>query len=99
MLPAARWDEYDDELAAWPDLYEAVERAYTAADHFNGALDIRRARARPGQTLGMIPDDEIDTVYERAGEALEALGREPAPPWESVVQRVARELVAEDLAS
>jgi hypothetical protein len=55
-----------------------VGRVYTAVDHFNTALDLRRHRAA-GRTLGMTPDDGIDTVYERSGEALEALGPGPDP--------------------
>jgi hypothetical protein len=66
--------EYDDELSAWPDLYAEVGKAYTAADHFNTALDIRRTRANPGQTIGVKSDEDIDGVYEAAGHALDVLG-------------------------
>jgi hypothetical protein len=81
-LPAYRWDEYDDELSAWPDLYAEVGKAYTAVDHFNTALDIRRTRANPGQTIGVTSDEDIDEVYEAAGHALDVLGSNLGPGGE-----------------
>ena len=97
QLPAARWDQFDDELAEHPDLYRVVERAYTAAHHVNEALYMRRTRlARPDQTIGVIPDDGLDTAYEEAGKALDALRELHGEIWESAAQRTAR-LVTEDM--
>jgi hypothetical protein len=69
-LSGARWDEYDELLASNPELYAAVERAYVAAHHVNEALAMRETRARPGQTLGVIPDDGLDEAHAAAGERL-----------------------------
>ncbi len=97
-LPAFRWDELDDKLARWPDLYASVEKAYTAAHHVNEALEMRRTRAgRPDQTLGVIPDDGLDEAYEAAGDALDALGEPRGEVWESGAVRAVR-LVAQDIA-
>lgn len=83
-LPAFRWDDYDELLAVHaPDLYPAVESAYTAAHHVNSALDMRRTRANPGQTLGVIGEDGLDEAYEASGKALDALGEERGDVWES----------------
>jgi hypothetical protein len=96
-LPAARWDEFDDELATFPDLYKVVERAYTAAHHVNEALEMRRTRARkPEQTLGVIKDDGLDEAYEAAGDALDALEEPRGEVWETAAGRAVR-LVAEDV--
>jgi hypothetical protein len=80
QLPNARWDEYDEILAASPDIYRVVERAYTAAHHVNSALDMRRTRANAGQTIGVIPEDGLDAAYDAAGEALDALGEPRGEP-------------------
>jgi hypothetical protein len=97
-LPGARWDEYDDLLAAFPELYDVIERAYTAAHHVNEALDFRRTRASsPTQTLGVMPDERLEAAYDAAGEALDALDEPRGEVWETEAQRAAR-LVAEDVA-
>jgi hypothetical protein len=95
-FPAYRWDEFDELLAAEaPDLYETVERAYVAAHSTNEVLRIRRQGAR-GRTLGETPDDRLDKVYELAAEALDALGEERGPVWETPAQEAVR-LVTEDI--
>lgn len=83
-LPAFRWDEYD-ELVAVQDaaLYAVLEYAYVAAHHVNSALDMRRTRAGPGVTIGVIDEDGLDAAYHAAGEALDALGEERGEVWES----------------
>ena len=91
-LPAARWDEYDEVLAADPELYRTVERAYTASHHVNEAVQMRRTRAKPGQTLGVIGEDGLDAAYEAAGLALDALGEDRGDVWESGVGRATREV-------
>jgi hypothetical protein len=73
QLPAARWDEYDGLLAEHPDLYAVVERAYTAAHHSNEVVAMRRSRAKPGMTIGVIDEDGLAEAYEAAQEALDAL--------------------------
>jgi hypothetical protein len=74
QLPAARWDEYDQLVAEHPELYAVVEKAYTAAHHSNEVVAMRRSRAAPGQTLGVIDEDALAETYEAAHEALDALG-------------------------
>jgi hypothetical protein len=96
QLPGARWDEYDEVLAEDAKLYGIVERAYTAAHHVNEALDMRRTRAGEGVTVGVLPDDGVDAAYDAAGEALDALGQERGPVWETEADRAVR-LVAEDI--
>jgi len=98
QLPGARFDEYDEVLAEHPELYPIVERAYTAAHHVNEALDMRRTRAKPGWTIGVIAEDGLDAAYDAAGEALDALGEERGPVFESDYQRAVRE-VTEDVMS
>jgi hypothetical protein len=95
-LPGARWDEYDEVLAANPALYATVERAYTAAHHVNEAVDMRRTRAKPGMTLGVIAEDGLDEAYDAAGDALDALREPRGEPFESDYDRAVR-LVTEDV--
>jgi hypothetical protein len=97
-LPNARFDEYDEILAEDPELYPIVERAYTKAHHVNEALDMRRTRANPGQTIAVIPDDGLDAAYDASGEALDALGEERGEPFETEADRAVR-MVAEDIAA
>jgi hypothetical protein len=95
-LPGARFDEYDEMLAERPELYPAVEKAYTAAHHVNEALAMRETRANTGATIGVIDDDGLDAAYEAAGEALDALGEPRGEVWESGANRAVR-LVTEDV--
>jgi hypothetical protein len=95
-LPGARWDEYDEVLAKDPALYRIVEAAYTAAHHVNEAVDMRRTRAGEGVTVAVIPDDGVDAAYDTAGEALDALGEERGPVWETEASRAVR-VVTEDI--
>jgi hypothetical protein len=95
-LPAYRWDEFDEELSADAKPYRIVEHAYNAAHHVNEALDMRRTRARPNATLGVIPDDGLDEAYEAAGEALDALGEPRGEVWETGAERAVR-LVVDDI--
>jgi hypothetical protein len=97
QLPGARWDEYDDALAAFPELYEVVERAYTAAHQVNEALGFRKARASStAKAIGVMPDDGLEAAYNAAGEALDALGEPRGEEWETAATRAAR-LVTEDV--
>jgi hypothetical protein len=95
-LPRARWDELAGLVAAQPDLYTTVERAYTAAQHVTDAVRMR-ARRSDASTLGVIGEDGLDEAYETAGTALDALGERRGSRWESAAQRAVRQ-VAEDIA-
>jgi hypothetical protein len=97
QLPGARWDEYDETLAAFPELYDVVGRAYTAAHQVNEALGFRRTRASSSSTtLGVIPDDGLNAAYDAAGQALDALGEPRGEVWETAADRATR-LLAEDV--
>ncbi|MGZ4380405.1 MAG: hypothetical protein ACXVZN_06700 [Gaiellaceae bacterium] len=96
QLPAARWDEYDEDMAAYPELYRVLDHAYTAAHHVNSALDMRRTRANPGVTLGVIQEDGLDAAYDAAANALDALGEPLGEVWESGTGEALR-LVTEDV--
>jgi hypothetical protein len=94
QLPAARWDEYDELLAAHPVLYATVERAYTAAHHVNEALAMRRTRSGSDtQTLGVTQEEDLQSAYDAAGEALDALNEPRGEKFESVTVRAAREVI------
>jgi hypothetical protein len=95
-LPGARWGEYHEALASDPSLYAAVETAYVAVHHLNQALDFREGRSPGSMQFGVMPDDELDNVYDAAGDALTALGLQLGPTWESAARRAARG-VAEDI--
>jgi hypothetical protein len=96
QLPGTRWDEYDEALTEFPQLYEIVERAYTAAHHVNEALGFRRTRAStPTTTIGVGPDDGLDDAYDAAGEALDALGEARGEIWETAADRAARLVTAD----
>ena len=58
------------------DLYEIVDRAYTAAHHVNERIGIRVAKRRSGNRtpLYVESDDGLDEAHGFAGEALDALG-------------------------
>ena len=97
-LPTARWDEYGDVLAGSLELFREVEPAYAAVAHVHAALEMRRTRANPGQTLGVIGEDGLDDAYEKAGAALDALGEERGPVWQNAVDRAIAGVV-EDIVS
>jgi len=80
------------------ELFRQVEPAYAAVTHLHAALEMRRTRARPGQTLGVIPEDGLDAVYDAAGSALDALGEEHREVWLSDIDRAVAGVV-EDLMS
>lgn len=86
-LPTARWDEYGDLVAGSLELFREVEPAYAAVAHVHAALEMRRTRANPGQTLGAIDEDGLDDAYRNAGAALDALGEERGPVWQNAVDR------------
>jgi hypothetical protein len=92
-LPSARWQEEAEVLAARPDLYATVEKAYVAVGHASEVVGLRRTRA--SGTLGVRHDDGLDEAYEAAGEALDALGEDRGEAWESEGKRVLREIAAE----
>jgi hypothetical protein len=93
QLPRARFTQYQERLSELPDLYAIVERAYSAAHHVNSALDMRRARARVGWTIGVHPDDRLDDAYEAAGEALDAMDESRGEVFESTLDRTARRVL------
>ena len=95
-LPDQRWGETAQALAARPDLYAVVERAYVAAHHVNDVMRLRRTRAAPHVTLGIRSDDGLDDAYEAAGAALDALGEPRGDTYETPGQRAVRGVV-EDL--
>lgn len=97
QLPAARFGEYQGRLAELPELYEVIERAYTAAHHVNSVLDGRRGRLRDARAIMRVsPAERLDDAYEAAGIALDAMGESRGEPFETAVDRSAR-LVLEDL--
>jgi hypothetical protein len=53
---------------------------------------MRKPRARPGMTLGVIDEDGLDAAYEAAGEALDALAQDRGPVWESGAGRARRQV-------
>jgi hypothetical protein len=97
-LPTTRWDEYGDVLAGSLELFREVEPAYAAVAHVHAALEMRRTRANPGQTLGAIDEDGLDDAYRNAGAALDALGEERGPVWQNAVDREIAG-VADDIVS
>jgi len=97
-LPTVRWHAHGDVLAGSLELFRQVEPAYAAVTHLHAALEMRRTRARPGQTLGVIPEDGLDAVYDAAGSALDALGEEHREVWLSDIDRAVAGVV-EDLMS
>lgn len=97
-LPTARWQAHGDVLAASLELFRQVEPAYAAMTHVHAALEMRRTRARPGQMLGVIPEDGLDAVYDATGSALDALGEEHGEVWQSGIDRAVAGVV-QDLMS
>jgi hypothetical protein len=92
QLPAARWDEFRDYLAKWPDLYAVVERAYVCANDVNEAVLWRRTTATT-RLIGPNRSDGLDKTHDAAGVALDALGEPRGEPYLSSTQVAAQKLM------
>jgi hypothetical protein len=92
-FPDEMWKQSREALSTKPELYAAVERAYTAARHVGQSLEVRETRSLTAWTFGVIPDDGLDEAYEAAGEALDALGQPRGEPWQSVDQKAGGQII------
>lgn len=72
-FPASQWNRYSELIAGYPELYDVLEAAYTAAHHANEIWRWRRTQATSRLIGANLEQDGIDLADQKAESAIRVL--------------------------